>query len=125
MSSFDIVVEVKNALENVPGITAVFDSLVTPDKAAKAANPYACIGEFRKMTGRVMDETEQKCFVDFFIWTKYKGKKQCMELADAFEKSITGRDRDYFFETAYFDYDDESGWSLAQIVLRTYLEQKG
>lgn len=122
MSSFDIVVEVKNALENVSGITAVFDSLVTPDKAAKTANPYACIGEFRKMAGRVMDESEQKCFVDVFIWTKYKGKKQCMELADAFEKFMSKLDRDYFLETAFYDYDEESGWSLAQIVLRTYLE---
>lgn len=69
-----------------------------------------------------MNESEQKCFVDVFIWTKYKGKKQCMELADAFEKFMSKLDRDYFLETAFYDYDEESGWSLAQIVLRTYLE---
>ncbi|MEG1913291.1 MAG: hypothetical protein RRY12_13015 [Cloacibacillus sp.] len=122
MSSFDIVVEIKNTLASVHGITDVYDSLITPDSAAKVKSPYACIGEFRKMQGRVMDTLEQKCFVDVFIWTKYKGKKQCMEIADAFEKSLSGVSRDYFLEEAYFDYDEESGWSLAQITIKTYMD---
>ncbi|MDO5116189.1 MAG: hypothetical protein Q4D58_08850 [Synergistaceae bacterium] len=122
MSSFDIVVEIRNAILSVSGITNVYDSLVTPDKVSSVVSPYACIGEFRKIQGRVMDESEQKCFVDVFIWTRYKGKKQCMELADAFESSLAELNRDYFLEAAYFDYDEESGWSLAQITLRTYLE---
>ncbi|MEG1825489.1 MAG: hypothetical protein RR501_12030, partial [Cloacibacillus sp.] len=99
-----------------------YDSLVTPDKVSSVVSPYACIGEFRKTQGRIMDASEQKCFIDVFLWTKYKGKKQCMELADTFESSLAELDRDYFLEAAYFDYDEVSGWSLAQITLRTYLE---
>ena len=78
MSSFDIIVEVNNALSGIAGITGVFDSLVTPNMTGSAKSPYACIGEFRKMQGRVMDGSEQKCFIDVFLWTKYKGKKRCL-----------------------------------------------
>lgn len=122
MSSFDIVVEVRNALLSAGGITDVYDSLVTPDRVSSVVSPYACIGEFRKIQGRVMDASEQKCFIDVFLWTKYKGKKQCMELADKLETALADLARTYYFEESYFDYDDESGWSLAMITLRTYQE---
>jgi hypothetical protein len=109
------------ALTGKIGPGKVFDF----EAVTETPGPYIVIGDTHETEGRTLDGDERKVSVRLHIWSKYRGRKEIIEIEREAERAMSGPSatgEEYLFESFQVLMDDD-GWMHGVLVMRIYIER--